>query len=139
MVHPEDMPTAQVTVKAAPVAPIPDDPLTKEQWRTLMAVADTVIPTVTEKSVNGASHNEFAVASETYRDAVADVNTHALRSTNKQLTAQYLGERPSELPGFRENMQRHLMLFTPQQMRQLMQFVLNMLKCAFRLPFYLIY
>lgn len=129
MASPSQFTIAPVAVKASPLPPVPDeDPLTKDQWRTLMAFSDTVIPTVLEKGRGASAFKENSVSVEQYGNAIATIQEHALRSKNKFLAVEYLEERPSQIPAFRANVHRFIGLYMPKDLVKLMQFGLNMLK-----------
>jgi hypothetical protein len=129
MAAPEDFNTEPVAIKSSPLAPLPmEDVVTADQWRTLMAIADTVIPTVIEKSKEKTAFKELAIEPRDYSIAVATIDKHALRAEHKDLTIEYLNERPSQNPVFREAVRRFLALSTPKDLLKLMQLGLNLLQ-----------
>jgi molybdopterin-guanine dinucleotide biosynthesis protein A len=129
MAVPEQFDMEPVTIKSSPVAPIPgEDPLTKDQWRTLMAIADTVVPTVVEKSKGKTAFKALAVDSVDYSRALTTIEKHASHSQRRDIASEYLKERPSQLPAFREAVHRFLALNTPHDLLKLMQTGLNLLQ-----------
>jgi hypothetical protein len=118
-----------VTIKASPRAPKPEeDPLTQDQWRTLLAIADTVVPAIVEQSKGTVSFKAIAVEPTEYARAVTAIEKHALRQQRTDFAIDYLKERPSQLPAFKEAVWRFLALNTPQDQLKAMRMGLNLLQ-----------
>jgi hypothetical protein len=125
----ETLPERRVSVKASPIAPLSkEDPLTKNQWRILMAFADTVIPSIIQETRGKVAFKERAIPAGEYATVLTDIETHALRGEHNGLAEDYLAERPSQLPEFRANMHRFLGLYTPKDLRQLLAMGLDLLE-----------
>jgi hypothetical protein len=121
--------TEPVAVKASPLSPGPaEDPLTKDQWRTLLAFADCVIPSVAPESSGQASSGARIIPAAEYASALVKVENYALGGGETGLAKAYLDERPSQLPQFKENVHRFLGLHTPNELRKLLAFGLDTLK-----------
>jgi hypothetical protein len=121
--------TEPVDVKASPLPPAPaEDPLTKDQWRTLLAFADSIIPSVVPHSSGQTSSDVRAIPAGEYASATVSIENHALGGGHTGLAKAYLDERPSQLPAFKENVYRFLGLHTPHELRKLLAFGLDTLK-----------
>ncbi|KAE9966417.1 hypothetical protein EG328_008933 [Venturia inaequalis] len=124
----EEMVEMAVPRKASPQAPLPAiDPLTKSQWRTLMAFADTVIPSVVQEKRGKTAFKEAALPSGQYAAALSSIEHHVLRDEHKSIAQAYLAERPSQLPEFRANVHRFIGLYTPKALAQLLAMGLDLL------------
>ncbi|KIW04861.1 uncharacterized protein PV09_04043 [Verruconis gallopava] len=116
---------APVMIKDSPLAPVPaEDPLTKDQWRTLLAIADAVVPTVVEKRKGKESFSAVALESKEYAAVVAELEQH---TQDADLAVKYLKERPSQNPVFKESLWRLFGENTPKDLVKLMALVLNLL------------
>jgi hypothetical protein len=128
MAEPE-LRTEPVTIKASPTPPLPsDDPLTKDQWRTLLAFADTVIPCVVQENSIHASPDVQALPAGQYASTVVSIENHALGGGHTDVAKRYLEERPSQIPQFVDNLYRFIGLYTPNELRKLLAFGLDTLK-----------
>lgn len=125
----EEMVETAVPRKASPQAPLPEiDPLTKSQWRTLMAFADTVIPSIVLEKRGKTPFKETALPSGQYAAALSNIEHHVLRDEHKAIAETYLAERPSQLPEFRANVHRFIGLYTPKALAQLLSVGLDLLE-----------
>jgi hypothetical protein len=122
--------TEPVAIKASPLPPASaEDPLTKDQWRTLLALADTVIPSIVPESPGQVSSASVrAISAGEYASAAVKVENYALQGGETGLAKSYLDERASHLPEFKRNVSRFLGLHTPYELRKLLAFGLNTLK-----------
>lgn len=119
---------APVTPKASTLPSLSkEDPLGPAQWRTFMAIADTVIPSIKPAS-SAQGMNELAVPDEEYAQIVTRMKSHCLHDSNEGLAVQYLEERPSTNPHFKELIWRYLSLNLPEDQKQLLRLSLNLLK-----------
>lgn len=120
--------TAPVAIKASPVAPnSAEDPLTKDQWRTLLAFADAVVPCIVPSNSH-VTINASSIPIEQYASTSVKVERLALQGGQSDLAKTYLEERPSQLPHFKENLHRFLALYTPLEHKKLLAFGLDTLK-----------
>jgi len=98
--------TSPVTPKASPLPPVSTtDPLTPSQWRTLLALADTVIPSIVPETTANSSE-ELGVPETVYSSALTTIETTFHHGQTKELAREYLNERPSQIPAFRELIHR---------------------------------
>jgi hypothetical protein len=119
--------TQTVSPKAASLPPIPDeDPFTPAQWKTLLAIADAVIPAVKPASVANVQ-SEFAVNENDYATAMSTLKGNSTESS-EDVAREYLHESASSLPDFKGAWHRFFTLYTPQDARKQLVMVLNVLE-----------
>lgn len=129
----ESLPSEPVIIKDSPLGSLPDpSPLSSSQWRTLLALADTIVPAVVESTKPSTPFKALALEPPRYRQVTATIDKYALESqhTDKtdDLTLQYLAERPSKLPRFKEAIWRFLAFsMAPQDLRKVTM-ILNLLE-----------
>jgi hypothetical protein len=121
------VPTETVSPKAAALPPLPaEDPLTAAQWKTLLAIADAVIPAIQPISVANAraaipaTANEYSTAITTLQQLIPEPDVEAVAKA-------YLQDHASASPAFREGLQRVIGLYLPQSSRKELLMVLNIL------------
>jgi hypothetical protein len=107
--------------RASPLPPLAsEDPLTQDQWRNLLAFADTVVPAIVPGSAAG--HNELALAD--YGATLGQVT----RFADASLAESYLLERASDLQPFKDNIYRLLSCYVPADLKQQLGLGLTLLK-----------
>jgi len=127
MAEASSLPSAPVPPKATPLPPLSkDEPLTKDQWRTILALADAMVPCV--KPAGAAGPKDLEVPASVYVTSLANIEEFALASDEVGLAKAYLSERPSEVPEFVESLHRLLSFNIPSDMKQQMTMGLNLLK-----------
>lgn len=110
-------------IRESPLPPLPAiDPLSPQQWQTLLAVADAIIPSI-EPIANVDKESQLGQFT-----ALTRVRQLAGPSVSPQLPAEFLAESPSYTPGFRQNIQRVLADYMPADQRRLLVFVLTSLE-----------
>lgn len=119
--------TKTVSPKAAALPPLPaEDPLTAAQWKTLLAIADAVIPVVKPIAVANtkteipAKDNEYSTAISTLQSLTPEVDSEAVAKA-------YLQDNATSNPAFREGLRRVISLYLPQSSRKELGMVLNIL------------
>jgi hypothetical protein len=119
---------SKYTPKPSPVADLPTtDPLTQDQWRTILAFADTVVPCI--RPIGSARKGiDLALPENDYAATLSKVEQYASFSGNPDLATQYLSERPSESQAFKDNLYRLLALYCPDDLRQQLTLGLTLLK-----------
>jgi hypothetical protein len=127
MAEASSLPSASVPLKASPLPPTAKgDPLTKDQWRTLLALADAMVPCV--QPAGAAGPKDLEVPASVYSTSLANIEKFALASDEVGLAKSYLSERPSEIPEFVESLHRLLSFYVPTDLKQQMTLGLNLLK-----------
>lgn len=118
---------APVSPKAAPLPPIPgQDPLSPAQWKTLLAIADAIIPTIAPIA-SAHAQKELPVGPNEYATAISTLRGLAPDSEGEGLAELYLRESASSNPAFREAIHRLVALYMPTKSRNELGFVLNIL------------
>jgi hypothetical protein len=124
------LPAEPVSPKATPLPPLPtEDPLSPAQWKTLLAIADAVVPAVKPASLANAK-TEVAVADNEYSTAVgALMALIPEKDPEADMAAkEYLAENASSNPAFQLELQRVFALYMPQSTKKQLGMVLNILK-----------
>ena len=115
----------------ATVLPSPpdDEVLSAEQWTTLMAVAETVIPEVrpspTSKIPDGP---QMYLSDEEYRATVAEMKSSVQNAPENTVLESYLSESPANSEEFRREFQRTLACHIREDARKGIALVLSTLK-----------
>jgi hypothetical protein len=123
----EELSTQTVSPKAASLPPLPEeDPFTPAQWKTLLAIADTVIPTIKPASLAD-PQTEKAIGDSEYGTAMTTLKERAAEPTDA-LTTAYFQEKPSTIPQFRDIWYRQFGMFMPQDARKQLAGLLNILE-----------
>jgi hypothetical protein len=109
---------------ASPLPPLAsEDPLTQDQWRNLLAFADTVVPAIVpDRSAVG--HNELPLTAADYGATLAKVT----RFADASLAESYLLERASDMQPFKDNIYRLLSCYVPSDLKQQLGLGLTLLK-----------
>ena len=119
--------TGMIAPLAAPLPPPPEgDILTADQWTTLLAIGDAVIPAIASSSSQ--SHNTLGISPAEYTSAVDVLKSSSTAATNPELAHTYLSERASDIPALKEQLFRQLNQFTPPDSVQSIAVVLSTLK-----------
>jgi hypothetical protein len=121
--------TASVSPKATPLPPLPsEDPLTPAQWKTLLAIADAIVPTIKPMSTANA-RTELATTDTEYSTAISKLRQLTPEDDPDADSAarEYLEEHASKDPRFRLELQRIFALYMPQSQRKELCMVLNVL------------
>lgn len=91
----------------SPLPPPPEgEVLTEAQWRTLMAIADTIIPCVEPSTTS--SHNKLSILASEYASAIKRIKENISATSDDQAAERYLQESASSTPGFKESVHRQL-------------------------------
>ncbi|KAF2665538.1 long-chain fatty alcohol dehydrogenase [Microthyrium microscopicum] len=117
MSAPEDTyPPGPYTPKPSPLHPAPSkDPLSKDQWRTFYALADTIVACIQPSSL-AKPQVDYGVAENDYAMAFNKAEKFALAVGESRLAKEYMIERPSDNPLFRANAYRLLSSYVPKDL-----------------------
>ncbi|KAI8932956.1 hypothetical protein NX059_010425 [Plenodomus lindquistii] len=121
--------TEPVSPKATPLPPLPSkDPLTPDQWKTLLAILDAVVPAIKPASTAN-PRIELVVADTEYSSAVSKlIGLVPSTDTNPEdAVKQYLEDYASKNPLFRQQLQRILSMYMPQSQRNQLSTILTVL------------
>lgn len=122
------LPLTDYVPKPSPLPPLSTtDPLTKNQWDTMLAFADTIVPCIrpTKSAHKG---KDLGLAEAEYALVVNKIERGASLMGKPDLVAEYLGERPSENQQFKDNMYRLLSQFVPADLKQQLTLGLTLLE-----------
>lgn len=101
--------------------------LTPDQWATLLAVAETVVPSVcASKATAGTS--ELALNESDYNALVRNLQDEVANPPDDQAIAEYLQESATGYTLFRQELHRTLAVYVREDARKRMAFLLNTLK-----------
>jgi hypothetical protein len=121
--------TEPVSPKATPLPPLPsEDPLTSQQWKILLAIADAVIPAIKPMST-AKTRTEIAATDTDYSTAISKLRALTPENDPDAVTAvkDYLDDYASQDPAFRAELQRVFAMYMPQNQRKELCMVLNVL------------
>ncbi|KAL9102395.1 MAG: hypothetical protein Q9163_002461 [Psora crenata] len=134
------MTTTQLNLIAPLESPLPPpregEVLTDSQWTTLMAIADTIVPSIeaaSSSSSEGPLPNSLTVPPSEYAGAVEAVKRRLLLQTDPELPARYFQETASSIPAFRALLQRTLRDFLREEARKGIRVILSALDTSFHL------
>lgn len=108
-----------------PTPPIPDTQVFSElQWKTLLALADTVIPSI---RTSASCPSTKVIPASQFNVAVSTLASNIRDPDAVQIATRYLEESASSNPGFRDAVQRLFSSFVHQEGRNGLSLVLNAL------------
>lgn len=123
----ETLPTTTVSPKATTLPPIPaEDPLTPPQWKTLLAIAETVIPPVKPAAI-ARSRTEIVVTDNEYSAHLSKLRALTPEPDGGAAAKALLEDNPASDPVFREELRRVIALTLPQSSRKDLSMILNIL------------
>ncbi|KAL1801107.1 hypothetical protein ACET3X_001449 [Alternaria dauci] len=123
------LPTEPVSPKATPLPPLPcEDPLTPQQWKTLLAITDAVIPAI-KPMPTARTRTELAVTDTDYSIAISKLTALTPENGTDAVTAvkDYLDDYASRDPAFRAELQRVVALYMSRRHKKELCMVLNVL------------
>jgi hypothetical protein len=124
------LPAKPVLPTATPLPPLPtEDPLSPEQWKTLLAIADAVVPAIKPSSIAKAQ-TEVAVTDNDYSTAISELRSLIPEEDPDAATAakEYLANNATSNPAFRLELQRIFAMYMPHSTKKQLGTVLNILK-----------
>ena len=124
--------TTQMELLAPLANPLPDlppgDPFTGEQWKILMAIMDTIIPSIRRETTASNTVDELTVSDVQYNTAVDHLKNIVVNAPTGGPLDEYLDERPSANPNFQSLLKRYLGHYAPDDAKKGLSFVLSTLK-----------
>lgn len=123
------LPTEPVSPKATPLPPLPkEDPLTPDQWKTLLAITDACIPCIKPASTANLA-TDLAPTDTDYSTALSTISALTPESDPDATAAAtaYLDDNASSNPAFQQELQRIFALYMPASVRKDLLLVLNIL------------
>ncbi|KAH7360662.1 long chain fatty alcohol oxidase-like protein [Rhexocercosporidium sp. MPI-PUGE-AT-0058] len=105
-----------------------EGPFTDANWITLLAIMDTVIPSITrEKSTSSIESNQRTISEEEYQTTVTHLKETVVDPPNTKDLDEFLAERASDAPGFQQLLRRSLVFYAPEKARKGLGFILSAL------------
>lgn len=125
------MMSTQVAVLAPLASPLPPAPegdvLTPSHWITLMAIADTIIPSL-EVSAPMSSTTKLRIEASEYTVAVEKLKESIPNDVDADIPRLYLNENASSIPAFKELVHRTLGDFVREDARKGIALILSALE-----------
>jgi hypothetical protein len=116
-------------IKLSPLAPLPTtDPLTKDQWRTLLAFADTVVPAIVPLSQLSNPVLELGLPPTEYAVAATKAEGFVGGAADSQLAGKYLRQKASDIQLFKDCLWRLLSLHVSADLKVQLTMGLDLLK-----------
>ena len=122
--------------KAVDFPPLAGDPVSRESWKTLMAIMDTVAPSIHPAESLPSSvdeHTKISTVSllkEEYEASLASLRQYAAPTEDslkqQDLFEAYLAEKPSENPVF-EALLKNILTHIPPAKKRKLEMVLSLL------------
>jgi hypothetical protein len=124
--------TSQVEILAPLAVALPDPPIdqffTDEQWRTLMAIMDTVIPSIRRESATSQNISELTIKDGEYNAAMQHLKDNVIDAPDSDSLKEYLEEKPSDNAAFQKLLQKSVLYYSTEDARKGLAFVLSTLK-----------
>lgn len=116
-----------VSPKAVVLPPLPAaDPLTAAQWKTLLAIADSVIPAIKPVSIAN-TKTDIPTPDKEYSTAISTLKGLTPEADGEAVAEAYLQHSAASSPAFKEGLQRVIALYLPQSSRKELGTVLSLL------------
>ena len=116
--------------------PATGEVLTEAQWTTLLAIADTIIPSI-EVSTSP-SKQKLSIQASEYTNAVEAITHGSPEDKSTVIPHSYLQENASSIPGFKELLRRTLSDYVREDARRGIRVILSALKYGFLMEFLLL-
>jgi hypothetical protein len=122
----------QMDVLAPLATPLPEGPaekpFTDAQWTTLMAIMDTVIPSIRRQTTTADSLSQLTVSDVEYNATVQHLKETVVDAPDSESLDVYLNEKPSDIPEFQELLSRLLVFYGREDARKGLGVILSALK-----------
>jgi hypothetical protein len=126
------MATTEVEALAPLATPLPDGPselpFSGLQWTTLLAIMDTVIPSIRRETTTSSQLNQLTISEVEYNHTVHQLKKTLVDPPTSEALDEYLDEKPSDNPRFQALLQRTLSTFAHDDAKQGLSLVLTTLK-----------
>lgn len=126
------MATTEVEALAPLATPLPDEPsdlpFSELQWKTLLAIMDTVIPSIRRETTTSNQINQLTISDVEYNQTVQQLKKTLVNAPTSEALDEYLDEKSSDNPRFQALLQRTLSTFAHDDAKQGLSFVLTTLK-----------
>jgi hypothetical protein len=126
------MATSEAEALAPIATPVPDGPtelpFSELQWSTLLAIMDTVIPSIRRETTTNNKINQLTISDAEYNKTVKHLKKTLVNSPDSESLDEYLDEKPSDNQRFQALLQRTLSTFVRDDAKQALSLVLTTLK-----------
>lgn len=127
------METTTTSMIAPLITPLPSPPAksyySEQQWTTLMAIMDTVIPSIKRASATTDSNiSSDPIPDENFNIAFDELKRTITNPPSEETLTEYLAEKPSDNPEFHELVNRMLMDYSREDARKGFSVLLSALK-----------
>jgi hypothetical protein len=126
------MTTSDVEALAPLASPIPDGPtelpFSELQWSTLLAIMDTVIPSIRRETGTKNAVNHLTISDVEYNKTVNHLKNALTNSLDSESLDEYLDEKPSDNQRFQALLQLTLSTFARDDAKQGLSLILTTLK-----------
>jgi len=123
---------SQADILAPLAVGLPDGPVDSyfnpEQWATLLAILDTVIPSIRRESTTEKKKSQLTVSDVEYNAAVDHLKINLVNSPDSESLDEYLDENCSDNPQFQSLLKRYLIHYARDDARSGLAFILSTLK-----------
>ena len=106
------MATTEVEALAPLATPLPEGPselpFSALQWSTLLAIMDTVVPSIRRETTTNSDVKQLTISDVEYNQTVHLLQETLVNSPDSESLDEYLNEKPSENPRFQALLQRTL-------------------------------
>lgn len=113
-------------------AALPDPPaelpFTEANWKTLLAIMDTVIPSIRRETQATDKSTQLAITDVQYNTTVNHLKDTVTNAPDSESLDEYLDERPTENKRFRELLQRTFVFNVRDDAKKGLGFILAALK-----------
>lgn len=104
------------------------DGFTEANWQMLMAIMDTVIPSIQKESVSAKGLNDRTVSDREYDGAIAQIKEEVVGVSDDQLLEVYFNEKASSIPQFQELLRETVSKHVREDAKKGLAFVMSALK-----------
>ncbi len=126
------MTSNQVDALAPLATPLPDGPtelpFSELQWATLLAIIDTVIPSIRRETTTNNKISHLPISDVEYNKAVHRLKETLVNPPDSETLDEYLDEKPSDNPRFQALLQRTLSVYVREDAKKGLSFILSTLK-----------
>jgi hypothetical protein len=117
----------------APLATPPPDgptevPFSELQWATLLAIMDTVIPSIRRETTTNNKIRQLTISDVEYNKTVHHLQKKLVNPPDNETLDEYLDEKPSDNPRFQALLQRTLSVYAREDAKKGLSFILSTLK-----------
>ncbi|KUJ12732.1 long chain fatty alcohol oxidase-like protein [Mollisia scopiformis] len=122
------MSSATIESLAPLAAALPDPPtelpFTEANWRTLLAIMDTIIPSIRRETQATDKSTQLTISDIEYNTTVDDLKKTVTNPPDSESLDEYFNERPSEIPRFQELLKRTFVFNVRDDARKGLGFIL---------------